>query len=171
MEHSLGDPFSSLFKLCRKINFSIFYEFYSKLSSKVFFSETAGPIDSKFDRNIPWEGLYEVCSNGPEKSNFQFFRIFFLIFQTILLKIFFSEAAGPINIIFDRDTPWGSPSQVCSYCAEKSIFEFFVDFFHIWSKMFLKISFHEATGPVDVIYDRGIPWEVSSQMFPNLLEK
>ena len=41
---------------------------------------------------------------------FNFLGFFFHIFQKFLLKIFFSETAGPINIIFDRDTLWEGPS-------------------------------------------------------------
>ena len=100
--HSFGDPFSSLFKWCSKINFWIFDEFFSNFSSNIFFSGTVGPISARFYRNIPWEVLYQVCSNGLEKSNFQFFRIFF--FMNLKKKIF--KCHFPLNRWFSWHDIW-----------------------------------------------------------------
>jgi hypothetical protein len=56
-------------------------------SLKIFFSETIIPTKLIFCRNVPWVGLFKICSQGFEIPN---------IFRTgkKSLKIFFSRTVG-----------------------------------------------------------------------------
>jgi hypothetical protein len=68
------------------------YALRVNISLKIFFSETIIPRKLIFGRNVPWVGLFKICSNGSEILN---------IFRTgsekprkiaKSLKIFFSRA-------------------------------------------------------------------------------
>jgi hypothetical protein len=39
------------------------------ISLKIFFSETIIPMKLIFGRNVPWVGLFKICSNGSEIQN------------------------------------------------------------------------------------------------------
>ena len=62
-------------------------------------------------------------------------------------------------------------SQLCSNCAEKSIFQFFIDFFHILSKMILIVFFPGTTGSIGILCGSEIPWEGSSNVCSNFTWK
>ena len=45
--------------------------------SKIFFSKTTKPTVTKFDQDVPWGDLYQVCSNCGEFCIFGIFMNFF----------------------------------------------------------------------------------------------
>ena len=45
------------------------YALRVNISLKIFFSETIIPRKLIFGRNVPWVGLFKICSNGSEIPN------------------------------------------------------------------------------------------------------
>ena len=73
--------------IAKSIGFAILIEIF------VFFSETVSQIHFKRDGDMPWVGLYQVCSNCHDPVIFEFFMIFVVVvvFTCLLITMQVNE--------------------------------------------------------------------------------
>ena len=85
----------------------------STISLNIFSSQTAGPIWTKLGRNVPWEVLFEKCSQNLIRSKPLVAMATKLIFLSNSLKIF-SGTTDPVLKKFHRNVPWVTLFKNCS---------------------------------------------------------
>ena len=102
-------------------------------SFKIFW--TAGPNGLKFYLGLPWDSLYQDCSNHAYSAIFLFFPDFLSFSMKNSWKIFSSETAGPNGPKFYLELPWDPCYQDCSNCADSAIFLFLPDFLNFFLKI------------------------------------
>ena len=138
-------------------------------TSNIFFSETTGPISTKFDVNDPWVEVsqnivfyWPISNRGRVRPRPLFHRV--TMGKTS--NIFFSETTGPISKKFDVNDRWVEvswnivfhwPISIRGWVRPRPLFH------RVTMGKTSKIFFSETTFPISKKFDVNHPWVEVSQ--------